>query len=155
MPNAIETFLNLFGFTKYQYMIAAVCVVILLANFAGGLMSSVILANAGPQKERPFTDRIAFRMALMSEIALVIFAIYYHIALIQDVTSTHVVYWCFTLLAAPLLAFIGSQITYLVFSKKIEANKIAYRKWEFKQRQRRAQLRKEGDQQGQQRRQRR
>jgi hypothetical protein len=38
-------------------------------------------------------------------------------------------------MTAPLLAFIGAQITYLVFHKKIEANRAAYQRWEMKRRQ--------------------
>ncbi len=54
--------------------------------------------------------------------------------MISTMTVPHLVYWCFTLLASPILAYIGAQISYLIFSKKIEANRAAYRKWEMKQR---------------------
>ncbi len=126
--------LILFGFTKHQMFIATVCILVLLGNFAGGLMRSIFVAYAGPRPTRKLTESIAFRLALVSELALIVFALYYHGVLISFVEASHIIYWIFTLLSGPILAFMGSQITYMVLQKRIESNKRAYRKWEKKMR---------------------
>ena len=129
MYGLLEMILGLFGFTRYQEIIAIVCLVILLGNLLGGLLHSIVLALGGPWPERKLTDRISFRIVLSSEVFLIIFAIYYHAILIETVTITHVVYWSFTVATAPILALIGTQITYMVFAKQIKADKRAYREW--------------------------
>ena len=129
MYDLLEMTLTLFGFTRFQEIIAVVCLVILLGNLLGGLLHSIMLAFGGPRPERKLTDRISFRIVLSSEVFLIIFAIYYHAILIGTVTFAHVVYWGFAMVAAPVLAVIGTQISYMVYAKQIEANKRAYRKW--------------------------
>jgi hypothetical protein len=102
--------------------------VVLLGNLFGGLMSSVLLALGGPIKRRKMFDRLSFRACLFAELLLLIFAGYYHAILIQSIEVVHIIYWSFTLLAAPVLAFIGAQITYLVYGDKIEKNYRMYKK---------------------------
>lgn len=125
-----EQLLILFGFTKHQMFIAAVCWVILLGNFSGGLVRNIILAFGGPIHPRPLTQTLGFRAVLASETLLILFALYYHSALLGEVTAIHVIFWAFTLLASPVLAYIGSQITFLVFQKRIEDRIKAYLVWE-------------------------
>lgn len=125
----LDGILVLFGFTKLTYMIGIVCMLTLLGNFLGGLLHGILLGYGGPIKPRKLSDRMSMRACLMSELFILIFALYYHAVLIEEVILAHVVYWAFTLLAAPILAFIGSQVTQLTFAKKIEVNKRAYRDW--------------------------
>ncbi|MEO5337062.1 MAG: hypothetical protein H7841_09230 [Magnetospirillum sp. WYHS-4] len=125
-----EQILTLFGFTKHQSFVAAVCMVILLSNLFGGLLRNILLAFGGPIKPRTFTETLGFRMALASEAMLVLFATYYHAMLISYVTAVHVVFWMFTLLASPVLAYIGAQVTFLVFQKRIEDRIKAYIVWD-------------------------
>lgn len=125
----LDGILVLFGFTKLTYMIGIVCMLTLLGNFLGGLLHGILLGYGGPIKPRKLSDRMSMRACLMSELFILIFALYYHAVLIEEVILAHVVYWAFTLLAAPILAFIGSQVTQLIFSDKIEVNKRAYKDW--------------------------
>lgn len=124
----VKQILILFGFTKYQMIIAVFCLVILLGNFLGGLLRSIILAHGGPLKPMKTTQTMGFRLVLMSELFMLIFALYYHGMLIQTIDVSHVIYWIFAITSAPVLAFMGSQITYLVFEKKITENYKKYRK---------------------------
>ncbi len=124
----LEQILKLFGFTEMSIVIGIFCLVIMLGNLFGGLMNSVMLAMGGPIKRRKLFDRMSFRACLFSEILLLVFAGYYHAIMIQSIAVVHIVYWSFTLLAAPVLAFIGSQITYLVYGDKIEKNYRMYKK---------------------------
>jgi hypothetical protein len=126
----VEQLLILFGFTKHQMFIAAVCSVILLGNFCGGLVRNLILAFGGPIHPRPLTQTLGFRAVLASEVLLILFAFYYHSMLIGYVTAIHVIFWIFTLLSSPVLAYIGSQVTFLIFQKQIEDRVKAYLVWE-------------------------
>jgi len=122
----MKSLLDQFRFTEYQYYIAVFCLVIFLGNLLGGLLHGLFLAYGGPMKPRKLFDTISFRWCLFSDLLLLIFALYYHAALISMIEVTHVVYWLFSLAAAPMLAIIGSQITAVIFIKKIEANRREY-----------------------------
>lgn len=127
----IKPILEGFGFTHLHTMISTVCLLMFLGNFMGGLLASILVAFSGPQKPRKMYDKISFRLCLSSELFLVIFATYYHLWLIEDIQLPHIVYWVSTLLISPLLAYIGAQITYIVYQKKIQANEDAYRRWAY------------------------
>ncbi len=124
---ALEKFLMSFGFTKDSLIVAIICVVILLGNFTGGLLSNILIAQGGPIRPRKLTEKTSFRLALVSELMLLIYAVYYHAALMQSIQLAQVIYWGFTLAAAPLLAMLGAQLSYLAFAKKIEKLKADYR----------------------------
>ena len=141
MSGLLNDLLSLFGFIKFQFIIASFCLVVLLGNFLGGLLRSIVLAYGGPIRPRKMKDHIAFRLILASELVVIIFALWYHLILVSSVSVSHLVYWAFTLLSAPVLVFIGSQITYLIYSGRIEANKLAYRRWVAAQRAKRHALR--------------
>ena len=130
----IDAVLSFFGFVEQQATIALFCLLVFLLNFAGGLLRGMILAYGGQFKERPLKDRMSFRLCMASLLLVVVYALYYHGALVQNIETGHLIYWAFTMLAAPLLAIIGSEITSLVFAKRIEAKKVAYRKRETAQR---------------------
>lgn len=123
----LEKFLMTFGFAKDSLIVAIVCLLVLLGNFTGGLMSNILLAQGGPIPERKLTEKTSFRLALVSELMLLIYAVYYHAAVTQSINTAQIIYWGFTLLAAPLLAMLGAQLSYVAFSKKIDKLKAAYR----------------------------
>jgi hypothetical protein len=116
----IEKFLISFGFAKDSMIVAIVCLLVLLGNFTGGLMSNILLAQGGPIPKRKFTEKTSFRLALVSELMLLVYAAYYHVAVTQDIITAQIIYWAFTLLAAPLLAALGAQLSYIAFSKKLD-----------------------------------
>ncbi len=122
----MDVILKMFGFTDLQYFIAIFCLVIFLCNLLGGLITSIILAYSGPIRPRRMAEKLSVRWCLFSDLLMIVFAVYYHAALVHSIEPSHVVYWLFALIAAPLLAFIGSQITGLVFAKRIEDNKREY-----------------------------
>jgi uncharacterized MnhB-related membrane protein len=124
----LEKFLMSFGFTKDSLIVAIICLLVLLGNFTGGLLSNILLAQGGPIAPRKLTEKTSFRLALVSELMLLIYAIYYHAALTQSINTAQVIYWGFTMFAAPLLALLGAQLSYVAFAKKIRKLKADYRK---------------------------
>lgn len=123
----LEKFLMSFGFAKDSLIVAIVCLLVLLGNFTGGLMSNILLAQGGPIPERKLTEKTSFRLALVSELMLLIYAVYYHAAVTQSINTAQIIYWGFTLMAAPLLAALGAQLSYVAFAKKIDKLKAAHR----------------------------
>jgi len=123
----LEKFLMTFGFAKDSLIVAIVCLLVLLGNFTGGLMSNILLAQGGPIPERKLTDKTSFRLALVSELMLLIYAAYYHVALVKGISTAQIIYWGFTLMAAPLLAMLGAQLSYVAFAKKIDKLKADHR----------------------------
>jgi len=116
----LEDFMKSFGFSQEPVTIIIVCALVIMFNFAGGLFSNIILAFGGPIHERKMTQRTSFRLALVSEIFLVIYIVYYHTALVPGIETAQIIYWSFVVLASPLLAAIGAQLMYVVFAVKIE-----------------------------------
>lgn len=131
----INEILKLFGFTEQAFIIGAVSVLMLSGCFLGGLLNGIILAHGGPIRPRPFFDRMSVRGILLAELFIGVFALYYHGLMIESIKASHMVFWAFSLVGAPVLAFIGAQITGLIFSKKIADNKRAYLIWLKAQRQ--------------------
>ncbi|MGH6662274.1 MAG: hypothetical protein ACREB6_12100 [Rhodospirillales bacterium] len=123
----LEKFLMSFGFAKDSLIVAIVCLLVLLGNFTGGLMSNILLAQGGPIPDRKLTQKTSFRLALVSELMLLIYAVYYHAAVTQSINTAQIIYWGFTLMAAPLLAALGAQLSYVAFAKKIDKLKAAHR----------------------------
>ncbi len=123
-----EDFIESFGFTEDAFTVAIISVVVLLANFAGGLFSNIILAFSGPIRERKLIQRTSFRLSIFSELFLIIYIGYYHMALGIALETAGFIYWIFILLAAPLLAAIGAQLIYVALSDKIEELKKAGRR---------------------------
>lgn len=123
----LEKFLMSFGFAKDSLIVAIVCLLVLLGNFTGGLMSNILLAQGGPIRARKLTEKTSFRLALVSELMLLIYAVYYHAAVTQAINTAQIIYWGFTLMAAPLLAMLGAQLSYVAFAKKINKLKADHR----------------------------
>ena len=116
-----ETFIISFGFKEGPFIVAILCIVVLLSNFAGGLFGNIMLAMGDrPITERPLLQRTSFRLAATSEFSFVAYIVYYHTVLAPGIVIAQGIYWLFYVLAAPLLAMIGAQIGYLIFKKKIE-----------------------------------
>ena len=130
----IDSVLKFFGFVEQQETIALVCLLAFLVNFLGGLIRSIVLAFAGPIKDRNLKDRMSFRLSMASLLLLAFYALYYHAILVQKIEVGHLIYWGFSVLAAPLLGIIGSEITGLIFAKPIASNREAFRRWDTAQR---------------------
>ena len=118
--DAIDTFMTSFGFGKNTFIIGIICLVVLLGNFTGGLIRSIHLSQGGPIRERPLTKRTSFRIVIVAELLIFVYAGYYHTVLVPGITTPQMVYWTFIFLAAPLLAAIGAQLTYVAFAGKID-----------------------------------
>ena len=121
--SGIEDFMETFGFTADAFTIIIVCSLVLMLNFAGGLFSQIILAFGGPIHERKLTQRTSFRLAMVSELMLIVYIAYYHTVLVPGIEAAEIIYWVFIVLAAPLVAAIGAQLIYVALSDKIEALK--------------------------------
>ena len=116
-----EEFIVSFGFREGPYIIAILCIVVLLGNFTGGLIGNIMRAMSGrPIVERPFFQRTPFRLAAASEFSFIVYIVYYHTVLTSGIVIAQAIFWTFSILAAPLLAMIGAQIGYLGFKTKIE-----------------------------------
>ena len=94
-----------------------------MGNFAGGLFSNIILSFGGPIFERSMTQRTSFRLTLVSELFLIIYIAYYHTVLVPGIETAQMIFWGFMVLASPLLAITGAQLTYVAFAKKIASLK--------------------------------
>ena len=109
-----------FGFSVEALTLFFICALILMMNLAGGLFSNIILSFGGPIHDRGLTKRTSFRLALVSELFLIIYIAYYHTVLVPGIEVAEMIFWGFMVLAAPLLAAIGAQLTYVAFASKIE-----------------------------------
>ena len=119
----IEGFMKSFGFTQDPLIIIIICALALMGNFAGGLFSNIILSFGGPIFERSLTQRTSFRLTLVSELFLIIYIAYYHTVLVPGIETAQMIFWGFMVLASPLLAITGAQLTYVAFAKKIDSLK--------------------------------
>jgi len=116
-----EEFIVSFGFKEDPFLVAILCIVVLLGNFTGGLFSNIILAMSGRQIiERPFFRRTSFHLAAASEFFFIVYIVYYHTIATSEIVIAQAIFWTFSILAAPMLAMIGAQISYLGFKGKIE-----------------------------------
>jgi len=63
----IEDFMKTFGFPGNDALtIIIICALVLVANFAGGLFTSIIRTFGGPIKPSKLTQRTSFRLALVT-----------------------------------------------------------------------------------------
>ncbi len=126
----LENTLETFGFTQDPATVAILCLLVLLGNFTGGLMANIFVAFGGPIANRKITERTSFRLAMVAELILIVYIGYYHTVLVPGIGTAQVIFWGFTILAAPLLAALGAQLTYVAFASKIEELKKEYRDFE-------------------------
>ncbi len=116
-----EAFIVSFGFKEGPFIIAILCIVVLLCNFTGGLIGNIMLAMSGrPIIERPLYQRTSFRLAAASEFFFIAYIVYYHTILTSGIDIGEAIFWLFTIICAPLLAMFGAQIGYLTHKKKID-----------------------------------
>jgi len=119
----IEEFMRSFGFVEDPLTVILVCALFLLFNFAGGLFSNILLAFTNVTYKLRRFERPSFRLALISEVFLVIFIIFVHTVLETGFEMGQIIFWGFVILASPLLAAIGGQLTYVALAKRIDALK--------------------------------
>ena len=123
-----------FGFREGPFIIVILCIVVMLCCFMGGLFSNIILAmRSSPIVKRPFFKRPSFRLAVATEFFFIAYIVYYHTVLTSGIVIAQVIFWNFTLMAAPLLAMFGAQIGYLTHKKKID--KLKSKKYAMEQQQ--------------------
>ena len=129
-----EEFMESFGFREGPFIVVILCIVVLLVNFTGGLFSSIFMAmRSRPIAKRPFFQRPSFRLAAAVEFFFIAYIVYYHTVLTSGIVMAQVIFWNFTLMAAPLLAMFGAQIGYLTHKKKID--KLKSKKYAMEQQQ--------------------
>jgi len=117
----LEDFMKTFGFSQNDALtLIIICSLVMMLNFAGGLFTSSIRAFGGPIKPSKLTQRTSFRLALVTELFLIIYVVYYHSVPVSGIETAQMIYWGFIILASPLLAAIGSQLIYVVMAVKTE-----------------------------------
>jgi len=116
----LEKFTRSFGFSEDPLLIIIVCVLLLLLNFSGGLFSNIILAFTNITYKLKRIERPSFRLAVVSEAALVIFIVYVHTALDPAIGTAQMIFWGFVVLASPLFAAFGAQLSYVALANRIE-----------------------------------
>lgn len=129
MIGFLRPILELFGFTELQTLLAVVSLVFFLSCLLGGLISGLTTAYGKPGPDRKLTDRMSFRMITLGEILVILFILYYHGAVITNVEPAHLIYWGSSLVIGPVLGMLGSQVTELVFHRRIGQNKKIYKKY--------------------------
>ena len=116
----IEEFMGSFGFKEDPLILLIICVLALLFNLTGGLFTNIIRGMGGTIFEKSLISSTSFRLALVAELFLIIYIVYYHTVLVPGLETAQMIFWGFMVLAAPLLALIGAQLTYVAFAGKIE-----------------------------------
>lgn len=123
----LDSLLSFFKFTKDTDLVVATCLVLLLSSIIGGMLSSIFKAFGGPLKPVAFKETNGFRILLFYEICLVAVIFYYHMNVTGKVSALQVIFWVTTMLSMPVLWFMGTTITQVLFWSKISKNKKAYR----------------------------
>ncbi len=117
----LEELVLTFGFKEGPFIIAILCIMVLLGNFMGGLISNIMLAmRDSPIVKRSLIQRTSFRLAITYEFSFILYIVYYHTALTSGIVMAQGIYWMYFVLAAPLLAMLGAQTSYLIYAKKID-----------------------------------
>jgi len=123
----LDPLLSFFKFTKDTDLVAATCLVLLLSSVIGGMLSSIFKAFGGPLKPIAFQETNGFRVLLLFELCLIAMIFYYHFNVTGKVSAVQAIFWVSTMLSMPVLWFIGSTLTQVLFWAKIAKNKKAYR----------------------------
>lgn len=140
----LDPLLSFFKFTKDTDLVAATCLVLLLSSIIGGMLSSIFKAFGGPLKTVAFKETTGFRVLLFYELCLIALIFYYHFNVTGKIDGVQIIFWITTMLSMPVLWFIGSALTHVIFWAKINKNKKAYRDMlEKKKRKARDQIRGE------------
>ena len=123
----LDPLLSFFKFTKDTDLVAATCLVLLLSSIIGGMLSSIFKAFGGPLKTVAFKETTGFRILLFYELCLIALIFYYHFNVTGRIDAIQIIFWITTMLSMPVLWFIGSALTHVIFWAKINKNKKAYR----------------------------
>lgn len=139
MAEAYLELLKAFNFTEMQAWIAVISAVLFTSNFLGGILSALTFANSSQLERRPLSERISFRLFILTEVVLWIFVFFYHVFMIENMILAHAVYWVSATMMMPLLAIIGSQLIMVAFGGKIRAkeNELKRRAKEVREKRRR------------------
>ena len=68
----------------------------------------------------PYTLRTSFRIVIVAELLIFVYAGYYHTVLVPGINTTQIIYWAFVFLASPLLAVRGAKLSYIAFDSRID-----------------------------------
>jgi len=120
MTEAYLDLLKAFNFTEMQAWIAVISLVLFTSSLLGGILSALTFVNSNQLQPRPLTQRISFRLFLLSEFMLWVFVFFYHVFMIEEIILAHIVYWVSATMMMPLLAIIGSQLMLVAFSSKVK-----------------------------------
>ena len=123
MADMYLAMLNSFGFDEMQVWIASISALLFTSNFLGGVLSGLTFVYSRKLEQRPLKERISFRLFGFSELILIIFIFFYHVFMIELITTEHIIYWASAIMMMPLLAVISSQLVQVSFSAKIEEKK--------------------------------
>jgi len=115
--------LNSFGFDEMQVWIASISALLFTSNFLGGVLSGLTFVYSRKLEQRPLKERISFRLFGFSELILIIFIFFYHVFMIELITTEHIIYWASAIMMMPLLAVISSQLVQVSFSARIDEKK--------------------------------
>lgn len=113
-------------------MVQMACLVMLLGNLVGGLLSTVLHAFEKPAAPRIFIHKPSARLFVISEIVFIAFAVYFHTIDKHNFTNWEMGYWIATILMAPIFAIVGSQISKIALAEKLAANRRAWQKIDAK-----------------------
>jgi hypothetical protein len=114
--------------TSTVQTVQMLCVVWLLLNLLGGIISTALHAYEKPGPELPLTQRLSFRAFAAGQLIFTALAVYYHYSF-KAPTVVEWVFWGTSFLMAPLVAKFGSLVASVAYSKKLAARKKAYAKW--------------------------
>ena len=122
-----DSLLSFFKFTQDTDIVVATCLVLMLSSVMGGMLSSIFKAFGGPLKPIAFKETNGFRILILYELCLIAVIFYYHTMVTGRINAVQVIFWVTTMLSMPVLWFMGSSLTHLIFWSKIEGRKKAYR----------------------------
>ena len=63
----------------------------MLGNFAGGLISNILLSQGGSIRERTLTQRTSFQIVIVPELLIFVYAGYYHTVLVPGINTTQII----------------------------------------------------------------
>ena len=124
-------------------MIQMTCLVMLLGNLVGGLLSTVLHAFEKPAPPRTFFAKPSARLFIIGEVLFISFAFYFLSMIKTDFSSWDIGYWIATTLMAPMFAIVGSQISKIALAEKLALNKKVWENIEAKQKAKAAAKKKE------------
>ena len=117
-----------FGFEKERDWVLVLSFVFIVANSIGGMISGLFIVYSSSLRRPKLKTRISFRLFIVGEAMLFIFAIYYQVFVAETLSLAHFIYWVAMMMIMPLLAIIGAQTMYIAFMAKINAKERAAQK---------------------------